>query len=244
MITRYTKFINENWQIEVKEKSIDISKKLLLKEEIEDVFLELTDRGFELEIFDGISGYIIGNKLQRIERKSDVERYDCYPFLRVTIKAKNISSSTFDKSYKTLDYYKLIIDKVKLGISRLLYSKPDKLELFDTDVDYGKHGIRLSFYLKINEKIKPLATITNYKPTKKIFDTLLDIMNNNKLFTVIQFGVTGKIIEIEVKREYKDRDIEPILTSMFKKFGDKVTYETMDPSPRLGNRRYRININE
>ena len=138
----------------------------------------------------------------------------------------------------------MIIDKVKLGISRLLYSKSDKLELVDTDVDYGKHGIRLSFYLKINEKITPFETITKYKPPKTIFDTLLDIMNNNKLFTVIQFGVTGKIIEIEVKREYKDRDVEPILTSMFKKFGDKVTYETMDPSPRLVNKRYRIIVNE
>lgn len=244
MITKYINFINENWQIEVEKKAIDISKNFLDKEEIEDVFLDLIESGFEIVINDGLYGYVLGNKFHRTERKSDIGRYECYPFFHISIKGKNTSSSTFDKTHKTLDYYKMIIDKVKLGLSRLLHTKLDKVELVDTSVDYGKYGITLSFYLKINKRISPLETISKYKPPKTIFDTLLDILNNNKLFTVIQFGVTGKIIEIEVKGEYKDRDIEPILTSMFKKFEGKVTYETMDPSPRLGNKRYRVIINE
>jgi hypothetical protein len=245
MITKYINFINENWQLEVKQKSIDISNKILDKEEIVDVFLELTENnGFEIRIIDGIYGYIRDNKFEMAGRKGDFSRYQCYPFYQVRLKKRFNETSTFDNAYKRLDYYKIIIDKVKIGISRLLNSKDDKIKILNTDVDYGKSVIDISFYIKMCERIPPFEATATYKPPKAIFDIILDFMNTNKLFTVIQFGVTGKVIEIQANKEYNDRELEPILDSMFKKFGDKVTYEPMDPSPKLGLKRYRININD
>lgn len=79
MITKYLQFINENWQVNLNQEVKSIIKSVITKDEIEDVFLGITDAGGRI-IIDYKSGYF-DRWLAGIGRKSDLTTQECYPFI-------------------------------------------------------------------------------------------------------------------------------------------------------------------
>lgn len=207
MITKYTEFINENWQVEFNQSVKEIIKSVVTKNDIEDVFLELTDIGFNI-IVDYKSGYFDG-WLIGIGKKSDLVLHDCYPFVKVElISQHDREESNFDNTQRKLKDISNYINKIKIACDRLLHQRSN-MQLVKDHVNIGT-AVKFTLLFRINNKLVPYSSddVEKYSPIHKIVNNI----SNNKLFTL------GVVTDNEVYFTCKDRPgIREIVLSIFDK---------------------------
>ena len=229
MITKYTNFINENWQVSFKEEVDILVKDVITSDEIEDAFLELfEEHGFRYTIKNRPGHFDVW--LSGIGDKKDLVQFKCYPFIEIKMSKTITGKRNFDSTQKTLQEYVKYIDKVKIACKRILYKKDD-LILVEELVDVRDLDLNFRIILKVNKRLKPYQNKKEKRelPTNRIIDKI----SRNKIFKL------GIVTDNEIYfATDKMPNIDRIVLGMFRHFIDNKSIRLLE----IGECEYKIEI--